>query len=69
MAYQVAVYCIFCKRPFPSLPRDGRAVTLSQEVMELQGQLSLGPHSCGDLHVEAHRLRSSQGDNQMARDR
>ena len=66
MAYLVAVYC---KTPFPGgLPSDDRAVALSQEVMELQGPLSLGLHSCRDLQLEAHRLPSSQGDNQMAQD-
>lgn len=66
MTYLVAVYC---KTPFPGGPSSGdRVVALSQEVMELQGQLSLGLHTCRNFQLEAHRLQSSQGDNPMAWD-
>jgi len=64
--YLVAVYC---KTLFPDgLPDDDRAVALSQEVVELQEQLSLGLHSCRDLQLAVHRLQPSQRVNQMARD-
>lgn len=54
VAYPVTVYC---KMRLPGgLPSDDRAAALYQEVIELQVQLSLGLHSCGDLQLEAHRL-------------
>lgn len=43
VAYPVTVYC---KMMLPgSLPNGERAAALSQEVMELQVQVSLGLHS------------------------
>lgn len=43
MVYRVAAHC---KTPFPGgLLSEDRAVALSQEVMELQRQLSLELHS------------------------